>query len=138
MFAATTIKKATAAKRLLRNSVAALAGLCWGAAHAAAPGITGTTFSLTAQPAYVTQPDGQAVYSWGYGCVSNTQSFLPAAIGGAKCPTMQVPGPTLIVTQNQSITVSLTNNLLGDSDETACRAHSPCTHRLVQPRLSDE
>ena len=27
------------------------------------------------------------------------------------CPTMQVPGPTLIVTEGQTVTVTLTNNL---------------------------
>src|SRR5256885_9860551 len=37
-------------------------------AHAAAPGITGPTFNLTAQPAYISQPDGSMIYSWGYGC----------------------------------------------------------------------
>ena len=26
------------------------------------------TFNLIAQQAYLTQPDGQAIYSWGYGC----------------------------------------------------------------------
>src|SRR5215469_16374485 len=30
---------------------------------------------------------------------------------GQTCPTMQVPGPTLIVTEGQSITINLTNNL---------------------------
>jgi len=84
-------------------------------AHAAVPGITGTSFSLTAQDGYLNQPDGEAIYSWGYGCASTfTPAFLPAAIGtaqGAKCPTMQVPGPTLIVTEGQAITISLTNNL---------------------------
>ena len=84
---------------------------------AAAPGITGTTFNLTAQQAYLNMPDGAAVYSWGYGCASGyTPSFLPAAIAGAACPTMQVPGPTLIVTEaaaggTVSITINLTNNL---------------------------
>ena len=29
----------------------------------------------------------------------------------ATCPTMQVPGPTLIVTEGQTVTVKLTNNL---------------------------
>src|ERR1700752_1735075 len=79
---------------------------------AAAPGISGTTFNLTAQDAYLNQPDGEAVYSWGYGCVNTTGlTFLPAAISGATCPTMQVPGPTMIVTEGQAITVNLTNNL---------------------------
>jgi hypothetical protein len=35
-------------------------------AFAAAPGVAGTTFNLTAQPAYLNQPDGEAVYSWGW------------------------------------------------------------------------
>ena len=46
-------------------------------AHAAAPGIAGTTFNLTAAPAYLTQPDGQSIYSWGYGC-TNTSGVRPA------------------------------------------------------------
>ena len=37
--------------------------------------------------------------------------FAPAAISDATCPTMQVPGPTLIVTEGQTVTVNLTNNL---------------------------
>jgi Multicopper oxidase len=79
---------------------------------AAAPGVSGTTFNLTAQQAFLNMPDGEAVYSWGYGCASTTGlTFLPAAISGASCPTMQVPGPTLIVTEGQAITVNLTNSL---------------------------
>ena len=86
------------------------------AAHAAAPGITGgtgatTTFNLTAQTAYLNQPDGNAVYSWGYGCNGTPAGFAPAAITTATCPTMQVPGPTLIVTEGQTVTVNLTNGL---------------------------
>src|SRR5437762_11442796 len=82
-------------------------------AHAAAPGITGPTFNLTAQPAYISQPDGAMIYSWGYGCRTGfaPTGFLPAAISGAACPTMQVPGPTLIVTEGQTVTVNLTNGL---------------------------
>ncbi len=80
-------------------------------AHAAAPGITGPTFNLTAQPAYLTQPDGQSIYSWGYGCNGAPSGFAPAAISGASCSTMQVPGPTLIVTEGQTVTVNLANGL---------------------------
>ncbi len=83
---------------------------------AAAPGITGTgtvgVFSLTAQPAFITQPDGNAVYSWGYGCVSGgAPSFVPSAITTGFCSTMQVPGPTLVVTEGQPVSVTLTNSL---------------------------
>jgi Multicopper oxidase len=91
------------------------------AAHAAAPGITGgtgatTTFNLTAQTAYLNQPDGNAVYSWGYGCGNASGAiapagFAPAAITTAACPLMQVPGPTLIVTEGQTVTVNLYNGL---------------------------
>jgi len=38
------------------------------AVQAAAPGISGSTFNLTRGPAYLSQPDGLSVYSWGYGC----------------------------------------------------------------------
>jgi FtsP/CotA-like multicopper oxidase with cupredoxin domain len=83
------------------------------AAFAAAPGITTTgTFQLTAQDAFLNQPDGEAVYSWGYGCATTfSPTFLPAAISGAFCSTMQVPGPTLIVNEGTTVTVQLTNNL---------------------------
>lgn len=80
-------------------------------ARAAAPGITGPTFNLTAQPAYLTQPDGQSVYSWGYGCSVAPAGFAPQTIAKPFCNTMQVPGPTLVVTEGQQVTVNLTNNL---------------------------
>ena len=85
------------------------------AAYAAAPGIKGTSFALTAGPAYLSQPDGQAVYSWGYGCtggaLSGGEAFAPATITTGFCNAMQVPGPTLIVTENVAFSVTLTNNL---------------------------
>jgi FtsP/CotA-like multicopper oxidase with cupredoxin domain len=82
-------------------------------ALAAAPGITGPTFKLTAQTAFLNQPDGSTVYSWGYGCNGAPAGWAPAAIAppSTGCPTMQIPGPTLIVTEGQTVTVSLTNNL---------------------------
>ena len=80
------------------------------AAFAASPGITGSTFNLSAQTAFLTQPDGSYVYSWGYGCTSAPSGFAPT-MSGQTCPTMQVPGPTLIVTQGQTVTVNLTNSL---------------------------
>ncbi len=80
-------------------------------ANAAAPGITGPTFNLTAQPAYLNQPDGQTVYSWGYGCNGAPSGYAPKAITTTFCSTMQVPGPTLIVTEGQTVTVNLTNGL---------------------------
>src|SRR6202035_4942511 len=110
------ITKATAMNRLLPFITAAATLLLSAAGHAAAPGITGTgtvaTFNLTAQPNYLTQPDGQMVYAWGYGCVAgSTPTFAPATITTGVCGTMQVPGPTLIVTEGTVVTVNLTNNL---------------------------
>ena len=110
-----TMKKAISTTQLLLATMVAMALLLAATAHAAAPGITGTTFNLTAQPAYLTQPDGQAIYSWGYGCNGAPSGFLPAAIANAFCNTMQVPGPTLIITAPASgtatVMVNLTNGL---------------------------
>jgi FtsP/CotA-like multicopper oxidase with cupredoxin domain len=80
-------------------------------AQAAAPGITGPSFDLVAQPAYISQPDGQNVYTWGYGCNTPPSGFAPAGIAGVTCPGMQIPGPTLIVHQGDTVKVTLTNNL---------------------------
>jgi FtsP/CotA-like multicopper oxidase with cupredoxin domain len=63
--------------------------------HAAIEGETGPIFNLTASEGYISIADGGSVYSWGY-----------SANG-----TMQLPGPTLIVTQGQTVEVTLTNNL---------------------------
>jgi hypothetical protein len=104
------MKNAFLNTRLLLAAMAAVASLA-ATAHAAAPGITGPIFNLTAQTAFLNQPDGAAVYSWGYGCSGAPSGFAPAAVIGATCPSMQVPGPTLIVTEGQTITVNLANGL---------------------------
>jgi FtsP/CotA-like multicopper oxidase with cupredoxin domain len=85
-------------------------------AHAAAPGITGAAgapvFNLSAAAMRVNQPNGKSLYSWGYGCTSTTgNSFAPATVRGANCPAAQLPGPTLIVTEGDTVTVNLTNSL---------------------------
>ncbi len=107
------IRKVTVMNRLLPFLASAAALLLTAAVQAAAPGITGPTFALTAQPAYITQPDGQAVYSWGYGCTTppTSAAFVPATTTTPFCNTMQVPGPTLVVTEGQTVTVTLTNGL---------------------------
>src|SRR6266436_4675072 len=120
----TNMKKAISMSKLLPVVALALASLFTATAHAAAPGIKGQSFALTAQTAYLTQPDGQAIYSWGYGCASTfTPAFAPqpggANLANAKCPLMQVPGPTLIVTENQTVTVTLTNNLPASAGNTS-------------------
>jgi FtsP/CotA-like multicopper oxidase with cupredoxin domain len=108
---ATKMKKAISKTRLLLAPMVVALLLTATAAYAAAPGITGPAFNLTAQPAYINQPDGQMVYSWGYGCNVAPGGFAPTTISTAFCNSMQVPGPTLIVHENDSISVTLTNNL---------------------------
>jgi FtsP/CotA-like multicopper oxidase with cupredoxin domain len=109
---ATTMKRAISKTQLLLATVVTVMLLLTPAAFAAAPGITGPTFNLTAQPSFISQPDGTFVYSWGYGCNGAPTGYLPAAITSSTfCNTMQIPGPTLIVTQGQTVTVNLTNNL---------------------------
>ena len=104
---------------LLPVMMAAIALALNPSAQAAVPGITGTTFNLTATADYITQPDGQMVYSWGYGCASSfSPAFLPAGFGG-NCPTMQLPGPTMIVTEGQTVTVSLTDQLPASAGNTS-------------------
>src|SRR6202140_4652256 len=104
----TKMKKAISKTRLLLAAMAALTLSTATAAFAAAPGITGPTFNLTAQDAHISQPDGAMGYSWGYGGSSAPTGFVP--FNGA-CPSMQIPGPTLGVTEGHPVTVNLTNNL---------------------------
>jgi FtsP/CotA-like multicopper oxidase with cupredoxin domain len=86
------------------------------AAQAAVPGITGPSFNLVASADFTSQPDGASIYSWGYGCDGAPSGFLPArpsnAAGPAPtCPAMQLPGPTLIVREGDTVTVNLRNGL---------------------------
>lgn len=96
--------------RLLLPLMVAAASLA-PTAHGAAPGITGPTFNLVASPAYLTQPDGEMIYSWGYGCNGDPSGYAPAAIQNTFCTSMQVPGPTLIVHEGDTVTVNLSNGL---------------------------
>jgi FtsP/CotA-like multicopper oxidase with cupredoxin domain len=107
----TKTKMAISKTPLLLTALVAAALSLSATAYAAAPGITGPTFNLTAQPSYISQPDGQSVYSWGYGCKGAPTGFAPTAIANTFCNSMQVPGPTLIVTEGQTVTVTLTNGL---------------------------
>jgi FtsP/CotA-like multicopper oxidase with cupredoxin domain len=105
-----TMKRKISMMQLLLAVMAAIQ-LITPAAFATSPGITGPNFKLVASPAHITQPDGIFVYSWGYGCDDPQTSYAPAAITGTFCNSMQVPAPTLIVTQGETVTVALRNNL---------------------------
>lgn len=88
---------------------------------AAVPGIVGPAFNLEATESYISEPDGRSIYSWGYGCNGSPHAFMPSsfAAGVPACPAMQIPGPTLIVTQGQPFTVTLTNNLPAGAGNTS-------------------
>ena len=86
--------------------------------RAASPGIrsaggTGTSaFSLTAQASYITQPGwtGHLLLGVWMRERDNANVHTPS-MQNANCPTMQIPGPTLIVNEGDTVTVTLTNNL---------------------------
>lgn len=78
-------------------SSSALAGVAgWNAVNNNTP-----TFTLTAREGYISVADGGSVYSWGYarGGINNTNW------------AMQLPGPTLIVRENSTVTIRLFNDL---------------------------
>jgi FtsP/CotA-like multicopper oxidase with cupredoxin domain len=101
--------------QVLQGATVALGSMLALSAHAAAPGITGAAgapvFNLNAAAMRVTQPNGKSLYSWGYGCSVAPSGFAPAGVRGANCPAAQLPGPTLIVTEGDTVTVILTNAL---------------------------
>jgi len=100
-------------RHLLSAAAIGMALMVGSTAQAATPGITGTgavqTFNLTAGPGVITQPDGMQIYSWGYGCTTPASATFAPFPGS--CPLMQVPAPTLIVTEGKPVTVVLTNSL---------------------------
>ncbi|MDX9895086.1 MAG: multicopper oxidase domain-containing protein [Desulfofustis sp.] len=73
------------------------------AGHTGIDGITGTTFNLAAKADHITTADGGNYLIWGYADQGNNDGFA-----GQRA---QYPGPTLIVKQGQTITVTLTNHL---------------------------
>jgi FtsP/CotA-like multicopper oxidase with cupredoxin domain len=104
-------------RRLLQGAALAVLPLLALGARAAVPGISGTspsvTFNLTVGPTHITQPNGQSVYAFGYGCGdTSSNTFLPTGIPGS-CSLPQLPGPTLIVHEGDQVTIVLTNNLPG-------------------------
>jgi hypothetical protein len=122
------IASAVAALSLSANVQAAVSGIT----GTGTPTGTGKTFNLTASAGSSSQPDGAFIYSWGYGCTTAplATQFLPAIPAAtptptpmpipapaptpnpaANCPLMQLPGPTLIVTEGNVVTVTLTNGL---------------------------
>jgi FtsP/CotA-like multicopper oxidase with cupredoxin domain len=66
-------------------------------ADAAISGLSGTAFNFIADKAHISTPDGSSLLFWGFG---DAATGIP-----------QYPGPTLIVSQGETVTITLTNNL---------------------------
>jgi FtsP/CotA-like multicopper oxidase with cupredoxin domain len=90
------MRKSSVKLKRLALVIMALLLLAAGRAHAAIDGVTGTTFDLTAKAGYISTPDGNSIYMWGYALENDD---------------MQYPGPTLIVNAGATVTVNLTNQL---------------------------
>jgi len=92
------------AGRWLLAAALAMAGV---QAQAAIVGASGTlsagtrSFEMFAGEGYPSMADGVQVYSWGYGAST--------ASGGSGL--MQISGPTLLVNQGETVSISFTNNL---------------------------
>ena len=101
----TRIEHKTFRARWTRLIFTAVATLLAAAANAAVTGEPGPIYSLTASAGQISVSDGGSIYMWGY-----------SAPGGT---AMQLPGPTLIVTQGDLVEVTLTNNLPGAAGNTS-------------------
>jgi hypothetical protein len=114
-FSTTDIIKGSARIYLIGATVAgslAASNSAFSAVHGITGGASNPTFNLTASEASISQPDGAVIYSWGYGCTTAPAGFAPSAsAGSATCPSMQLPGPTMIVNEGDKVTVVLTNAL---------------------------
>ena len=69
-------------------------------AHAIINGISGTAFSFTAKAGHITAGDGASMLFWGFADNSTVGKGI-----------VQYPGPTLILNEGQTVTITLANEL---------------------------
>jgi FtsP/CotA-like multicopper oxidase with cupredoxin domain len=83
--------------------------LPWARANAAHDirGITGPTFNLYAFPFNMNLPEGSSLQMWGFGDADAGAGATHPEGDGYNLP--QYPGPTLIVTEGQTVTINLDN-----------------------------
>lgn len=81
----------------------ALASLAATPARAVVDGVTGTAFSLVSTSDHINTADGATIYVWGYGVAPGSGAPTGAQLG--------YPGPTMIVNEGDTVTVTLTNTL---------------------------
>ncbi len=77
-------------------AAAVMAGLFAFSAQAAIQGLAGPNFNFTAKSGYISTPEGGRLFIWGYANGTGT---------------VQYPGPTMIVNQGDTVTVTLNNQL---------------------------
>ena len=65
-------------------------------ASAEIPGVSGSSFTLTAMADRITTPDGGSIYFWGF---------------SAGAPRPQYPGPTLIIPEGAAVSITVVNQL---------------------------
>ena len=70
-------------------------------------GIVGPNFQLYAYPFHVTLPEGTSLYMWGFGDLSAGGGATHSDGNGYYLP--QYPAPTLIVTEGQTVSITLAN-----------------------------
>jgi FtsP/CotA-like multicopper oxidase with cupredoxin domain len=93
---------------------------------------SGATLQFTAKAGEVSTPDGGSIHFWGYQ-EDNNLGGLPA---GA---LPQYPGPTLIMDQNSSVTIQLTNELpFGQRASILFPGHSVTTSGGAPGAITDE
>jgi len=128
----------------LRGATLAFGSLLALTSNAATPGIAGGTgtpvFNLSAAPMRSVQPNGKSIYAWGYGCKLDPEQhvFFCGSDRGRELSGRAMPGPTLIVTEGDLVTVNLINNLPAAAGNTSIlfpdfrfvREPSPCRPRI--------
>ena len=103
---------------------ASLLLICAVQAHAMVNGVQGPNFNFTATSGFLSIPEGNSILFWGF-----------ANDGG----TVQYPGPTMLVTEGDVVTVTLTNELdmpvsilfPGQTGVVAAEVSAPTTEGLM-------
>ncbi len=102
--------------RLVGTLLLGLGLMPWAAAQAAGHTIrgispvdagAGPTFNLYAAPFNINLPEGSSLYMWGFGDMNAGGGATHAEGAGYYLP--QYPGPTMIVTEGQTVTINLYN-----------------------------
>ncbi|MEW6336125.1 MAG: multicopper oxidase domain-containing protein [Acidobacteriota bacterium] len=93
--------------RPLALAATLILALVAGQAGAAIDGVSGTNFEFTVKLDYLSTADGNSMQFWGF---ANTT-------GGNVNARAQYPGPTLILSQGQTVTITLKNALPGANSQ---------------------